>query len=68
MAQSRRLIPYDDLSLIGGYAERFGLDPDMVFSKKSFHTVVNFHAMWKETDEYQERYNYIWKELVSEGQ
>lgn len=66
MARVERLIPYDDLALIGGYAERFGLDPDEVFWKTSFHTVINFAVMWKEVDEYQDRFSYIWRELNRE--
>lgn len=60
MAKVQRLIPFDDLSLIGRYAERFGLDPDVVFDNTSFATLINFSVMWKEVDEYHERFNYIW--------
>ena len=40
------------------FAERFGLDPDEVI-KKSFNTVINFRIMWKEQQEFQERYDRI---------
>lgn len=63
MAKAGRLVPYDDLGLIGDYAERFAMDPDEVFWKTSFNTLINFTVKWKEQDEYRERFSYIWKEL-----
>lgn len=65
MAQVYKLQKFDDLSLIGQYAERFGLDPDEVFWRTSFETIINFLWMWKEGAEYQERYQYIYGELTS---
>lgn len=63
MAKWQRLIPHADIGLIGGYAERFGLDPDKVFWKTSFNTVVAFAVESKERGEYRERFNYFWKLL-----
>lgn len=63
MAEVRRLHPFDDLSLIGNYAERFGLDPDYVFANTRFDTLIAFTVMWKEEDEYRERYEYLYTEV-----
>jgi hypothetical protein len=67
MAEVEKLRKFDDLSLIGNYAERFGLDPDEVFIKTSFDTVIKFKWMWKESEEYQERYQYIYGELTKDN-
>lgn len=53
-----RLSPFADLSLISKFAEKFGLDPDAVY-QKSFDTVMNLHCLWKEQQEFEERYNEI---------
>lgn len=53
-----KLSPFADLSLISRFAERFSMDPDKVYLK-SFDTVMNMHWLWKEQDEYQERYSAI---------
>lgn len=63
LAKVHRLNPYDDLSLIGTYAERFGQDPDWVYDNTSFGTIINFAIMWKETSEYNERFQHIWQEI-----
>jgi len=63
MAKVHRLAAYDDLSLIGRYAERFGLDPDHVYHNTSFDTLIEFTVMWKESDEFQERYTEYWSLL-----
>jgi hypothetical protein len=63
MAEANRLSGFDDLSLIGKYAERFKLDPNYVLHNTSFDTVMNFLVMWKEADEYQERYMELWGAL-----
>lgn len=61
-----RLNPYNDLFMIGKYAKAFGQDPDReVFGTVSFNTITAFMTMWKETDEYDERFSYIWNELNS---
>ena len=58
MANVARLSPFADLSLITKFAEKFSMDPDAVY-EKSFDTVMNLHWLWKESDEYQERFNEI---------
>lgn len=63
MAKWQRLTPHADVSLVGDFSERFGLDPDWVFENKSFETVMAFAVEAKERGEYRERYNYIWGEL-----
>jgi hypothetical protein len=67
MAEVERLSGYDELSLIGKYAERFGLDPNYVYHNTSFNTVMNFLTMWKETEEYHERFMNFWTELNNVG-
>ena len=64
MAQAQKLSKFDDLALIGQYAERFSMNPDEVFWKTSFEALMNFHWMWKESAEYQERYQAIYTELT----
>lgn len=66
MAEVWRLKKFDDLSLIGTYAERFGLDPDHVFVNTSFDTLMHFLWKWKEESEYEERYQYIYRELMKD--
>lgn len=63
MAKVQRLNPFDDLSLIDRFAQKFGLNPDQVYLDSSFNTVINFAVMWKEMDEYNERFSYIWSEI-----
>jgi len=38
---------------------RFSIDPDEVYAKKSFDTVMNFAWLWKEQAEYSERFTNI---------
>lgn len=57
MANVARLTGFADLSYVGKYAERFGMDPDIVITK-GFNTVMNFVTMWKEQDDFQARFNY----------
>lgn len=40
--------------MIGTIAERFGLDPDVVYNKP-FNFVVNFMVMWREQEAYGKR-------------
>jgi len=47
------------LSLVGNFAERFGLDPDKVFTDSSMGTVIAFAVEDKEKQEFRERYNDI---------
>ena len=57
-----RLEGFKDLSYVGKFSERFGLDPDVTI-KKSFDTVMNFIIMWKEQDEFRGRYEKISSEV-----
>lgn len=61
MAHVNKLRPLADLDLIDDFASHFSLDPDFVFSQKSFDTVINFAYKWKETGEFNERYRKIEK-------
>lgn len=63
MAEVHRLNRFDDLSIIDKYAARFARDPDEVYACTEFNTVLNFCVMWKEMDEYNERFSYIWSEI-----
>lgn len=67
MAEVKRLRQFDDLSLIGRYAERFGLDPDYVFAKTRFDTLMAFTALWKEEEEYRERYEHLYIEITKDA-
>lgn len=53
--------------MIAQYCESFGQDPDKVFDKVSFGTVTNFAVYFKDRDEYQERYSYIWQTINADG-
>jgi hypothetical protein len=57
------LTPFDDLSYIDKYAARFGMNPDDVYHDTSFDTVMAFATMWKETEEFNERFTFIWQEI-----
>ncbi len=61
MAKVQRLIPFEDLSLVGNHAERFSIDPDEVFWKCSMATVIAFAVERKEREEFRERFNSIWQ-------
>lgn len=63
LAKSNLLNGFDDLHIIDRFSERFGLHPDEVYYNTDFGTITNFLVMWKEQEEYQERYSYIWEEL-----
>lgn len=56
MAEVTRLHGFQYLNLVGDFAERFGLDPDFVFSNTSFGTIINFAIAQKEKGEFEERY------------
>ena len=62
MARVNRLNLFDDLHLIGKFAERFGKHPDDVYDNTSFGTITNFMVMWKEQSEYDERFQYFWED------
>ena len=57
MAEVSRLKPFEYLEMIGQYAERFGLDPDKVYSGTSFETVTNFLLSWRARSEFDDRYS-----------
>ena len=63
MARVNLLNGFEDLHIIGRFAEKFGLHPDEVYENTSFGTITNFLVMWKETDEYNERFAYFWDEM-----
>lgn len=64
MAHSEKLAPFENLSYIGEYAERFGLDPDEVYWKTSAATVMEFAIERKERAEFRERFDYIYSEIL----
>lgn len=64
MAHAERLKPFESLSYIGEYAERFGLDPDEVYWKTSAATVMEFAIERKERSEFRERFDYIYSEIL----
>ena len=63
MARVQLLNGFDDLHLIGRFAEKFGIHPDEVYDNTSFGTITNFLVMWKEQDEYHERFQYFWDDV-----
>ena len=67
MAMVTRLNPFEDLSLVGNHAERFGIDPDKVFTKCSMETVIAFAVEQKEKQEFRERFNSIWQGIQDDG-
>lgn len=62
MARVNLLNGFDDLAMIDAFARKFSQHPDHVYDNTSFGTVVNFLVMWKEQDEYQERFHYFWED------
>ena len=56
MAEVQRLEPFQYLNMVGDFAERFGLDPDFVYTHTSFDTIANFAIAQKEKSEYDDRY------------
>lgn len=67
MARVNLLNGFDDLSMIDTFARRFSQHPDEVCDNTPFGTVVNFLEMWKEQDEYQERFNFFWQDAHKEA-
>jgi hypothetical protein len=63
LARVNRLNKFDDLFLIEKFATKFSQDPDRVYDETSFGTIINFHILWKEQEEYNERYQSIWAEV-----
>ena len=65
LAKAQRLARFDDLDILGEYGERFGRDPDIeVFPFVRFDTIMAFKLMWKEKQEYRDRFQEIWKKLA----
>lgn len=54
IAESKRLEPFNDLAMIATVAERFSLDPDLIYDKP-FNFVLNFVVMWREQEGYARR-------------
>lgn len=63
MAKVGRLNAFSNIYLIGDYAEQFGMDPDEVFARTAFRTVINFSVAYKERDEYEERFTDIYRQI-----
>jgi len=63
LAKVTRLIPFEDLSLIGNHAERFSMNPAKVAWKCSFEDVIAFAVENKERQEFRERFNSIWQSI-----
>jgi len=61
LAKVTRLIPFEDLSLVGNHAERFSMNPAKVFTKCSFEDVIAFAVENKERQEFRERFNNLWQ-------
>lgn len=66
MAKSAFVGRHGALALIAQYAKEFGLDPDDVFASSQFGTVTSFLIYFKDRDEYNERYSYIWQTINSD--
>jgi hypothetical protein len=64
LALSKRLSRFQDADIIDQYATRYAKDPNLeVFGRISFADITFFAIKWKETSEYHERFNYIWREI-----
>mgnify|MGYP003575125324 CR=1 FL=1 len=63
MARVNLLNGFDDLHLIGRFAEKFSRHPDDVYDNTSLGTLFNFMVMWKEQDEYHERFQFFWDDV-----
>lgn len=49
--------------MIGKYGSTFGKEPDWVFDNVKAGTFRAFIGMWKEQDEFEERFSDIYKKL-----
>ena len=56
MAEAERLRPFQYLTMLGMFSERFGQHPDEVFVKTSFDTIANFSVSWSKKEEFDSRY------------
>lgn len=63
LAKVHRLKTFDDISLIDEFAARYGQHPNDVFDNTDFGTLTYLTIKWKESAEYQERYQHIWHEI-----
>jgi len=62
MSRVQLLNGFEDLHMIDKFSRHFGQHPDEVYENTSFGTVINFLVMWKEQEEYNERFQYFWDE------
>ncbi len=67
LAKVQRLNTFSDLSLCTNHGERFGIDPDKVFAKCRFDTVITCAAEQKERHEFRERFNYIYQNITNDN-
>ena len=63
LADSTKLDEVFEVSIIDRYAQKYGMDPDVVYQKE-FDTVFLFIDLWKREGEYGERYRKAEKELT----
>jgi len=54
------------LTLVTNHGERFSIEPDKVFSKCRFDTVIACAAELKERNEFKERFQYIYHNVTKE--
>jgi hypothetical protein len=62
MAKVSRLEPLFDLAIIDKYGERFGKLPREILQERT-DDVLPFLFLWKEQDEYRQRYQRAEKDL-----
>jgi hypothetical protein len=62
LARVDRLHGFADLSIIERYASKFAMDPDDVW-EKPYKDVAIWVWKWKEDEEYQERFETVWKQV-----
>ena len=63
MAKGQKLVRWEKLKLIEKFSSRFGQHPDTVYKNTSFDTIIAFAEMWKDEEEFNERFQYIWREI-----
>ena len=54
VAKAEKLNPFQDLAILDGYGQAYGIDPDKVYLMR-FDTVMSIMLLWKEKAEYQQR-------------
>ena len=62
MAKFSKLEPFFDLALIDRYAERYGRLPREILQERT-DDVLPFLLLWKEQDEYKQRFQMAEQEL-----